>query len=127
MDTAGIPVQAASGLAGHTPSISIRPSRRPCKWVNLLILPLVLLPQRWEEHNQQLRQQQQQQSHPSQHAFAPAAAAVAAWAGVGKTARAALKSANVHSVLELETQVLELMEQVGASHRVPCSVRQPCM
>lgn len=69
--------------------------------------------QRWEEHNQQLRlQPQQQQRHPGQHACAPAAAAVAAWASVGKTARAALKAANMHSVLELETQVLELMEQL---------------
>ncbi len=42
----------------------------------------------------------------------PAAAALRAWRGVGRAARSALKSANPHSVLELEMQIVEVVERV---------------
>ncbi|KAF6250659.1 hypothetical protein COO60DRAFT_1705572 [Scenedesmus sp. NREL 46B-D3] len=79
--------------------------------------------QRWEQHNreeQRAQQQQQQQHKPGmlvtrhEQQEAAAAAALDKWRSVGRSARAALKKANVHSVLELEMQVLQLLDQADA-------------
>jgi hypothetical protein len=86
---------------------------------------LWLVLQAWETHN---RRQQPQPHHAGaldtsganghadlrhqQAAAAAAAAALAKWSRVDKRSRAALKKASVHSVLALELQALQLMEQV---------------
>uniref|UniRef100_A0A383VNR7 R3H domain-containing protein n=1 Tax=Tetradesmus obliquus TaxID=3088 RepID=A0A383VNR7_TETOB len=73
--------------------------------------------QRWEQHNQEQQQQQQQQHRPGtlitrhEQQEAAAAAALDRWRAVSRSARSALKKANVHSVLELEMQLLQLLEQ----------------
>lgn len=73
--------------------------------------------QRWEQHNRR-QQQQQHISFPGpgpltqhQQQAAAAADALSRWRAVGRSARAALKKANVHSVLELEMQVAGVAEQ----------------
>jgi hypothetical protein len=98
--------------------------------------------QRWELHNQQQRQQARaaaaaaSSSGPEvvrsahQQQAAAAAAAVANWGRVDRGARAALKKASVHSVLELEVQVLQLLEQVrvwlAAGGRVHAARQAEC-
>jgi len=61
---------------------------------------------KWEQHN---RTQQQQQGAPAAGSGGGAtdspAAAMRAWSGVGRAARAALKKANPTAVMELEHQV----------------------
>jgi hypothetical protein len=57
-----------------------------------------------------------------QAAAAAAAAALAKWSRVDKRSRAALKKASVHSVLALELQALQLIEQV----RVPVCNNLAC-
>lgn len=64
--------------------------------------------QKWSAHNQEL-QQHASSSTATQPSLA--AEAIRCWRGVGRAARAALKRANVHSVLELEMQMVELMER----------------
>jgi len=51
--------------------------------------------------------------HQQQQQAAATAVALAKWARVERSARAALKKASVHSVLALEMQALQLIEQVG--------------
>lgn len=75
--------------------------------------------QRWEQHNLEEQQQQQQQhcyvnSGPltqHQQQAAAAADALGKWRSVSRSARAALKKANVHSVLELEMQLINFLTQ----------------
>lgn len=50
--------------------------------------------------------------HQQQQQAAAAAVALAKWARVERSARGALKKASVHSVLALEMQALQLIEQV---------------
>lgn len=75
--------------------------------------------QRWEQHNSEQQDQQQRHNTPAgpltqhQQQAAAAADALDKWRAVGRSARAALRKANVHSVLELEMQVIEVMEQVN--------------
>lgn len=103
----------------------------PCR------IPPASSPQAWEVHNSQQRHQRQHQQQPQHtsaatptadadspsatavaaaadppHAAA-AAAALAKWARVGRRSRGALKKASLHSVMSLEVQVLDLLEQVG--------------
>ncbi|KAF8065877.1 TPK1 [Scenedesmus sp. PABB004] len=74
--------------------------------------------ERWEQHNREQAAAAAAAAGggagpASHHARqqAAAAAALSKWARVSRGARAALKKANVHSVLELEMQVLSLLEQ----------------
>eukprot|EP00877_Chromochloris_zofingiensis_P002422 jgi/Chrzof1/12180/Cz06g24060.t1 len=69
--------------------------------------------QKWSAHNQEL-QQHASSSTATQPSLA--AEAIRCWRGVGRAARAALKRANVHSVLELEMQMVELMERAKVTH-----------
>jgi hypothetical protein len=69
--------------------------------------------QKWAEHNEEQKQaarQQQAQLHPQQHSGA--SHALACWARVSRSARQALRKANVHSVLGLEMPMLDLIEKV---------------
>eukprot|EP00195_Chlamydomonas_chlamydogama_P011083 CAMPEP_0202891274 /NCGR_PEP_ID=MMETSP1392-20130828/1379_1 /ASSEMBLY_ACC=CAM_ASM_000868 /TAXON_ID=225041 /ORGANISM="Chlamydomonas chlamydogama, Strain SAG 11-48b" /LENGTH=322 /DNA_ID=CAMNT_0049574977 /DNA_START=70 /DNA_END=1038 /DNA_ORIENTATION=- len=75
--------------------------------------------QKWAEYNAEQRTKQQVSGSREETA---AAAALKRWAAVGKPARQALRKANVHSVLALETQVLELFDEAAAADQVviPC-------
>ena len=73
------------------------------------------LSQRWAEHNQEQQAAVRGKAvdGSSGGLTAAAAAALTAWANVGRSARTALKKANPHAVLELEMQIFDLLEQVG--------------
>ncbi|GAX72886.1 hypothetical protein CEUSTIGMA_g341.t1 [Chlamydomonas eustigma] len=74
--------------------------------------------QRWEEYNKEAARDTSTSSRVS----TPAGIALQNWARVSKASRAALRKANVHSVLSLETQVLELFEQDDLTSPVTLSV-----
>lgn len=61
--------------------------------------------QRWEEHN---KEQQAGKAGPVEQP--PAATALQSWGRVNKKARLALRKANVHTVLQFETQLLDYLE-----------------
>lgn len=67
--------------------------------------------QKWAEYNRELAQAST--SGRKGVAETPAGLALQRWSSVGKKGRAALRKANVHSVLQLETQILEFLELVG--------------
>ncbi len=74
---------------------------------------------KWAEHTRQQQpggagSAQQRDSAPLRQRPPPSRAGVALqrWAGVGRKARTALKRANPSSVLQLELQILDFMEQV---------------
>jgi hypothetical protein len=92
----------------------------------VLLLPSAL--QRWAQHNAELARARSgraastsgegEEASSSRGAPAPEvesapAAALAAWCGVSKSARAALKRANVQSVLEMEMTVLVWLEKAS--------------
>lgn len=68
--------------------------------------------QKWEEYNASLRSTATASTIAPNGATAAAAAALRSWSYISKPARQALRKANVHSVLALETQLLDLLEQV---------------
>lgn len=68
--------------------------------------------QKWEEYNASLRSTATASTTAPSGATAAAAAALRCWSAISKPARQALRKANVHSVLALETQLLDLLEQV---------------
>jgi hypothetical protein len=97
--------------------------------------------QRWEQHNleeqhdqQQRRRRQRQFSHqqqlgaavhqPVEPHTAAAAEAMDRWKHVSRGARAALKKANVQSVMELEMQVLQLRDQVKGAAAATSFIEQ---
>jgi hypothetical protein len=72
--------------------------------------------QKWTEHNKEQKQavRQQQEGQQQLQQQSPASQALACWARVSRSARHALRKANVHSVLGLEMRMLDLIEKVGA-------------
>jgi hypothetical protein len=69
--------------------------------------------EKWEQYNSDLRAASQRGASASAPGPpSPAAAALKSWSLVNKGSRAALRRANVHSVLVLETQLIELVELV---------------
>lgn len=102
----------------------------------LLALPLSLLRclyhclQKWTEHNKEQKQaaRQQQEGQQQLQQQSPASQALACWARISRSARHALRKANVHSVLGLEMRMLDLIEKVGAgaSWRGWCMLYSAC-